>query len=98
VTGAIVAALMVLRKQGKTRIAVIEPYYTYHARQVEEVFQRLPEGIPSHPDWSPDFDGISSSLSCACACACVCVCGMKLCHKCTCADELGTLFQRSRRL
>ena len=58
------AALMVLRKRGKSRMAVIEPYYTYHARQVEEVFQKLPEGIPSHPDWSPDFDGtLSLSLS-----------------------------------
>ncbi|ELR25549.1 aminotransferase, class I/II superfamily protein [Acanthamoeba castellanii str. Neff] len=62
VTGAIVAALMVLRKQGKSRMAVIEPYYTYHSRQVEEVFQKLPEGIPSHLDWSPDFDAIEKAL------------------------------------
>jgi aspartate/methionine/tyrosine aminotransferase len=62
VTGGIVAALMVLRKRGKSRMAVIEPYYTYHARQVEEVFQKLPEGIPSHPDWSPDFDAIEKAL------------------------------------
>jgi aspartate/methionine/tyrosine aminotransferase len=62
VTGAIVAALMVLRKRGKSRIAVIEPYYTYHSRQVEEVFQKLPEAIPSHPDWSPDFVAIENAL------------------------------------
>jgi aminotransferase len=62
VTGAIVASLMMLRKRGKSRIAVIEPYYTYHARQVEEVFQRLPEGIPSHEDWSPDFNAIEKAL------------------------------------
>jgi len=70
VTGAIVAALMVLRKQGKSRMAVIEPYYTYHSRQVEEVFQKLPEGIPSHPDWSPDFDGVCSHSCVSCVVSC----------------------------
>jgi len=62
VTGAIVATLLVLRKKGKTRMAVIEPYYTYHARQVEEVFQKLPEGIPSNADWTPNWTAIETSL------------------------------------
>jgi len=62
VTGAIVSTLMVLRRRGKSRIGVIEPYYTYHARQVEEVFQKLPEGIPSHDDWSPDFEAVEKAL------------------------------------
>lgn len=62
VTAGLVSSLMLLRKRGKDRIAVIEPYYTYHAREVEQVFNKLPIGIPSHPDFSPDWQEIEKAM------------------------------------
>jgi len=62
VTGGLVASLLVLRKRGKNKIGVIEPYYTYHARQVEEVFDKLPIGIPSFDDFSPNWEEIEKAL------------------------------------
>lgn len=34
VSGAIVATLLALRAKNKSRIAILEPFYTYHKRQV----------------------------------------------------------------
>lgn len=34
VSGAIVATLLALRSHNKSRIAILEPFYTYHKRQV----------------------------------------------------------------
>lgn len=34
VSGAIVATLLALRSRNKTRVAILEPFYTYHKRQV----------------------------------------------------------------
>ncbi len=48
-----------LRKKGKSNIAVVEPYYTYHAKDVQQVFDKLPIGIPSNDDFSPKWDGKS---------------------------------------
>ncbi len=57
VSGAIVATLLALRKRGKTRVAVLEPFYTYHKRQVEEVLGAgkcsfVPCGADLGPDWA----------------------------------------------
>eukprot|EP01089_Gocevia_fonbrunei_P021277 TRINITY_DN81_c0_g1_i1.p1 TRINITY_DN81_c0_g1~~TRINITY_DN81_c0_g1_i1.p1 ORF type:complete len:386 (-),score=67.54 TRINITY_DN81_c0_g1_i1:17-1174(-) len=62
VTGAIVATLMMLRKRARTRIALIEPFYTYHSRQCEEVFGFPPDAIPTNPDFSPNWTNIENRL------------------------------------
>jgi aspartate/methionine/tyrosine aminotransferase len=62
VTGALIASLMLLRKQGKSTVAVIEPYYTYHSRHVQVVFDKMPLGIPSHDDFSPNWDEIEKAV------------------------------------
>jgi len=63
VTGGIVAALLAQRKRGKRRTALIEPFYTYHSKQSEEVFEVAPDVVPSHPDnFSPDWNKIETKL------------------------------------
>lgn len=62
VTGGIVATLMTLQHQGATKVALIEPFYTYHGRQVQEIFGHLPSAIHSNPDWSPNWDAIEASI------------------------------------
>eukprot|EP01090_Pellita_catalonica_P020439 TRINITY_DN7308_c0_g1_i1.p1 TRINITY_DN7308_c0_g1~~TRINITY_DN7308_c0_g1_i1.p1 ORF type:complete len:386 (+),score=67.16 TRINITY_DN7308_c0_g1_i1:159-1160(+) len=72
VTGAIVASLMMLKTENKTKIGLIEPFYTYHAKQVQAVLGVAPEFIKSNPDFSLNFDNIENSLKAGCNCIIMC--------------------------
>jgi len=72
VTGAIVATLLTLRAQGRKNIALIEPFYTYHGRQVEEVFGYGPSAIPGNPDFSPNWPEIEKALKGGVDCIILC--------------------------
>ena len=62
VTGGIVAALLSLKKEGKTKIGLIEPFYTYHIKQIEQTIGTIPIYISSNSDFTPDFNRISICL------------------------------------
>jgi len=64
VSGAIFSTLMTIRKERgeKAKIALIVPFYTYHQRQVQEVFGKDPEYILTNDDFSPNFENISTAL------------------------------------
>jgi len=72
VTAGIVATLLTLRSQGRKNIALIEPFYTYHGRQVEEVFGFGPSAIPGNPDFSPNWDEIEKALKGGVDCIILC--------------------------
>jgi len=63
VTGGVVSSLMWLRKQGKRKIAVLEPVYTYHIFQCEMVFEKKPIFVPSNKDFSLNWEAIESLLN-----------------------------------
>merc|ERR1712232_430704 len=57
VTGGIVSSLMVLRARNPAaKVAVIEPFYTYHQMQVKNVFQTDPVFV------APAADGLSMDI------------------------------------
>eukprot|EP01100_Stratorugosa_tubuloviscum_P013327 TRINITY_DN661_c0_g2_i1.p1 TRINITY_DN661_c0_g2~~TRINITY_DN661_c0_g2_i1.p1 ORF type:complete len:388 (-),score=185.92 TRINITY_DN661_c0_g2_i1:119-1282(-) len=62
VTAGIVSVLMMARSEGKNRVGLIEPAYTYHIFQSKMVFGQHPIAVPSKPDFCPDFDKIQEAL------------------------------------
>jgi aspartate/methionine/tyrosine aminotransferase len=63
VTAGVVSSLMWLRKQGKSKVAVLEPVYTYHIFQSEMVFEKKPVFIPKKDDFTPNWQGIQDALN-----------------------------------
>eukprot|EP01087_Luapelamoeba_hula_P013666 TRINITY_DN390_c0_g1_i1.p1 TRINITY_DN390_c0_g1~~TRINITY_DN390_c0_g1_i1.p1 ORF type:complete len:390 (+),score=64.40 TRINITY_DN390_c0_g1_i1:118-1287(+) len=72
VTGGIVAALVMLKAMGASKVGLIEPFYTYHARQVQEVLGQPPSAIPSNDDWSPNWEAVEASIKQGTNCIMMC--------------------------
>eukprot|EP01091_Cochliopodium_minus_P002263 TRINITY_DN12129_c1_g1_i1.p1 TRINITY_DN12129_c1_g1~~TRINITY_DN12129_c1_g1_i1.p1 ORF type:complete len:400 (-),score=99.87 TRINITY_DN12129_c1_g1_i1:166-1344(-) len=64
VSGAIYSTLVTLHKQGKDKIAVTNPFYTYHEKQVMEITGKKPWYLPlaKNEDWTPDFEKLEQFL------------------------------------
>lgn len=62
VSAAIVATLLALRAEGKTNVALYEPFYTYHKKQVEEATGKTPRTIASNPDYSPNWENFEKEI------------------------------------
>lgn len=62
VTGAIISALLLARSRGVRKTALLEPFYTYHARQVEAVFTDTPGVVPTDETFSPNWEALRKSL------------------------------------
>jgi aspartate/methionine/tyrosine aminotransferase len=58
-----VATLLALRQKGKNRVAVLEPFYTYHKRQIEEVYGECKYHVPTNADFSPNWDTLEAAFS-----------------------------------
>eukprot|EP00741_Cyanophora_paradoxa_P001910 tig00000523_g1850.t1 len=63
VSGGILSSLLHFKSQGKKRAALVEPFYTYHIKQIDLAFREYPAIIKSKEDFSPDWDQICGSLS-----------------------------------
>lgn len=63
VSGAIVSTLLYLRGQGRSRVALLEPFYTYHQKQVEAVFSSMPAIVPCRPDFGPDWAQLDAAFA-----------------------------------
>lgn len=64
VTGAIFSTLMNLRKTRglNAKIGLMVPFYTYHLKQINEVFGKDPEFLSTKDDFTPDWDLIQKKL------------------------------------
>jgi len=63
VSGAIFSTLMTLKhERGQLRVSLLVPFYTYHQKQVTEVFGVEPGYIEPNPDLSPNFENIEAAL------------------------------------
>lgn len=62
VTGTIISALLLARAKGVGKVALLEPFYTYHARQVESVFRETPGVVPTDEHYAPDWAQLRRSL------------------------------------
>ena len=65
VSGAIVSTLLMLRQQGRRRIALLEPFYTYHRKQVEAVygFEPLCVRCDAAAGFAPDWTTIEATFA-----------------------------------
>ena len=63
-SGAIYATLTALKKEGKTKVGVTNPFYTYHERQVMEITGNKPEylQLSLDEDWNPDWNQLEKLL------------------------------------
>lgn len=56
VAGGVTAALFHLRRRNpKAKVALMEPFYTYHSLEVERAFCRPPDVIPSGDECAPNW-------------------------------------------
>lgn len=63
VTAGCISTLMWLRTaQRKTRIGLYCPFYTYHLKEVETLFEKPPIYVRSNDDFSPNWDNIDKAL------------------------------------
>lgn len=66
VTGGVCAGLLYARKvamdEGRTaRVALLEPFYTYHKQQVEAITGNAPVYVPCKSDLTPDLDALETA-------------------------------------
>jgi len=62
VTGGIVSALSMLKQKKYKKPALLEPFYTYHIRDIELTYNAEPTIIKCNADTSPDWDLIEKAL------------------------------------
>jgi len=65
VSGGIVSTLLILRSDkspSPVRVGLMVPFYTYHLRQIMEVYGRPPVFISTNDDFTPNWANIESSL------------------------------------
>lgn len=63
VTGTIIATLVLARNRGVKKTALLEPFYTYHARQVEAIFGESPAAVATdRATFAPDWEDLRRQL------------------------------------
>eukprot|EP00457_Paulinella_chromatophora_P010663 gb/GEZN01010774.1/.p1 GENE.gb/GEZN01010774.1/~~gb/GEZN01010774.1/.p1 ORF type:complete len:392 (-),score=53.95 gb/GEZN01010774.1/:4-1179(-) len=63
VTSGVYAALLLLKQQGKSRVAVLEPFYTYHMKDIQSALGTEPIYIPCGAEMSVDWQAIDKALT-----------------------------------
>ena len=65
VSGGIISSLLTIRnekKEGKVKVGIITPYYTYHQKQIYEATGEEPIFISSNDDFTPNLKEIEKSI------------------------------------
>ena len=56
--------MVTLKKEGKDKIGVTNPFYTYHEKQVMEITGKRPYYLPleKNEDWTPNFEKLEEFM------------------------------------